>query len=323
MIIRAVVAQFPVSFSIPENLDRILSVLAQTVPGDLVLLPEGSLSGYSDDLSFLQNIRPHELHAGLNRLQNEAERRKINLWVGACVRGDMLGSRRHRSVGKVNSPAGHCEARWVSGSKQSLSQRRRSRHFVRDDMAGRRLPCPHKTRAVGEGNWVNAAYGFSPDGAAYTYHKINLATHERGVFCAGSDLPVFELQAPGGSFRVGVQMCRELRFPEQWGWMARRGAQIFLHLNNAVGSDVQQPVWKSHLVSRAAETQRFVLSANNAAPQQVCPTLAVAPDGQVAGEIVSPELGILRVELDLTKVSNWYLDQCRCDVAAIQGKSAA
>ena len=133
MKIRAVVAQFPVSFSIPENLDRILSVLAQTVPGDLVLLPEGSLSGYSDDLSFLQNIRPHELRAGLNRLQTEAERRKINLWVGACVRGDMLGSRRHRSVGKVNSPAGHCEARWVSGSKQSLSQRRRSRHFIRDD----------------------------------------------------------------------------------------------------------------------------------------------------------------------------------------------
>ncbi len=278
MKIRAVVAQFPVSFSIPENLDRILSVLAQTVPGDLVLLPEGSLSGYSDDLSFLQNIRPHELRAGLNRLQTEAERRSINLWVGACVR---------------------------------------------DGMAGRRSPRSHKTRGAWEGNWYNAAYGFSPDGTTHLYHKINLATHERGVFCAGSDLPVFELQAPDGSFRVGVQMCRELRFPEQWGWMARRGAQIFLHLNNAVGSDVQQPVWKSHLVSRAAETQRFVLSANNAAPQQVCPTLAVAPDGQIAGEIISSELGILRVELDLSRVSNWYLDQCRCDVAAIQGKSAA
>ena len=261
MIIQAVVAQFPVSFSIPENVDRILSVLAQTVPGDLVLLPEGSLSGYSDDLSFLKDINPHEVQEGLSRLQDEAVRRKINLWVGACVSSD--------------------------------------------------------------GRWVNAAYGFTPDGETHIYHKINLATHERGVFCAGSDLPVFELTAPEGKFRMGVQMCRELRFPEQWGWMARCGAQVFLHLNNAVGSDVQQPVWKSHLVSRAAETQRFVLSANNAAPQQVCPTLAVAPDGQVAGEIVSSELGILRVELDLSRVSNWYLDQCRCDVAAIQGKPAA
>lgn len=278
MIIRAVVAQFPVSFSIPDNLHSILTVLEQTVPGDLVLLPEGALSGYSDDLSFLKDIHPHEVQAGLNRLRDEAASRKINLWVGACVR---------------------------------------------DDMPGRISPRPHKTRTSGEGNWVNAAYGFTPDGAAYTYRKINLATHERGVFLAGSDLPVFELTAPEGKFRVGVQMCRELRFPEQWGWLARRGAQVFLHLNNAVGRDAQQPVWKSHLVSRAAETQRFVLSANNAAPQQVCPTLAVAPDGQVAGEIVSSQLGILRVELDLSRVSNWYLDQCRCDVAAIQGKSAA
>ena len=277
MKIHAVVAQFPVSFSIPENVDRILSVLEQTVPGDLVLLPEGSLSGYSDDLSFLQDIRPHEVQEGLNRLRNEAVRRSINLWVGACVR---------------------------------------------DDMPGRISPRPHKTRGARDGNWVNAAYGFTPDGETHIYHKINLATHERGVFCAGSDLPVFELTAPEGKFRVGVQMCRELRFPEQWGWMARRGAQVFLHLNNAVGDDTQQPVWKSHLVSRAAETQRFVLSANNAAPQQVCPTLAVAPNGKTAGEIVSSELGILRVELDLSRVSNWYLDQCRCDVAAIQGKSA-
>ena len=278
MIIQAVVAQFPVSFSIPENLHRILTVLEQTVPGDLVLLPEGSLSGYSDDLSFLKDINPHEVQEGLSRLRDETVRRKINLWVGACVR---------------------------------------------DDMPGRSSPRPHKTRAAREGNWVNAAYGFTPDGETHIYHKINLATHERGVFCAGSDLPVFELTAPEGKFRMGVQMCRELRFPEQWGWMARCGAQVFLHLNNAVGDDTQQPVWKSHLVSRAAETQRFVLSANNAAPQQVCPTLAVAPDGQVAGEIVSSELGILRVELDLSRVSNWYLDQCRCDVAAIQGKPAA
>ena len=39
------------------------------------------------------------------------------------------------------------------------------------------------------------------------------------------------------------------------------------------------------------------------------------------GEIVSAELNSLRVELDLSKVSNWYLDQSRSDVVDIQSKT--
>jgi len=172
-----------------------------------------------------------------------------------------------------------------------------------------------------DGKWFNTAHGFCADGKTQVYHKINLANHERGVFSTGNHLPVFELNTPDGKVRVGIQICRELRFPEQWGWLARCGAQVILHLNNAVDDDSFQSVWKSHLISRAAETQRFVLSANNAAPKQVSPTIAVAPDGQVIGEIVSAELEILRVELDLSKVSNWYLDQSRSDIVAIKSNN--
>jgi predicted amidohydrolase len=168
------------------------------------------------------------------------------------------------------------------------------------------------------GKWFNSAYGFSPDGKTDVYHKINLANHERGVFTAGNQLPVFEMKTPDGQVWVGVQICRELRFPEQWGWLARRGAQIILHLNNAIGDDAYQSVWKSHMVSRAAETQRYVLSANCAASRQLSPTMAVAPDGRVIGEMVSGEAGVLRVELDLSKTSGWYLSQCRTDVVDIR-----
>jgi predicted amidohydrolase len=164
--------------------------------------------------------------------------------------------------------------------------------------------------------WYNAAYGFTPQGKTYIYHKINLATHERGTFSAGAELPLFELDTPAGSVLAGVQICRELRFPEQWKALARRGAQIILHLNNAVGVDRSQSVWRSHLISQA-ETQRFVISANNAAPQQGSPTMAVAPDGLVMGEIVSDQLKTLRVELDLAQVANWYLEQSRTDVVEI------
>jgi predicted amidohydrolase len=256
MIVNAVVAQFPVSLSIQKNLESIHSILLQTRPGDLVVLPEGALSGYATDTSFLEHIDNTELMASKSHLQAEVVARKINLWVGACVNQN--------------------------------------------------------------GQWFNAAWGFFADGRTAVYHKINLATHERGIFATGNRLPVFEMETPDGNVTLGVQICRELRFPEQWRWLAKQGAQIFLHLNNATGVTHPQPVWRSFLVSRAAENQRFVLSANNAASKQICPTIAVAPDGQVMDEIVSANPNILRLELDLSKISDLYLDQCRNDVIAVQ-----
>jgi len=261
MSLTAIVVQFPVTLSIQSNLEIIDSVLEQTNAGDWVIFPEGSVSGYSTDTAFLEQINRHELTTGLSHIQKETERRKINVWVGACINDD--------------------------------------------------------------GKWFNTAHSFTADGKTQIYRKINLANHERGAFSPGNDLPVFEVNTSDGKVMVGIQICRELRYPEQWGWLARCGAQVILHLNNAVGDNSFQPVWKSHLISRAAETQRFVLSVNNAAPKQVSPTIAIAPNGQVMDEIVSAELGILRVELDLSKVSNWYLDQSRTDIVAIKSNKEA
>jgi predicted amidohydrolase len=256
MNLTAVVVQFPVSLSIRNNLEMIDSVLGQTNAGDWVIFPEGSLSGYSPDMSFLQHIDHGELLAGLRHVQQVAEQRMINVWVGACMNKD--------------------------------------------------------------GKWFNTVHGFTADGKSHVYRKINLANQERGAFSVGDHLPTFDVDTPEGAVKIGIQICRELRFPEQWGWLARCGAQVILHLNNAVGEDRYQSVWKSHLISRAAETQRFVLSTNNAAPKQSSPTIAVAPDGLVMGEIVSTELDVLRVELDLSQASRKLLDQSRNDVVSIK-----
>jgi predicted amidohydrolase len=255
MSINAIVAQFPISPSVQTNLKAIRAILELTEAGDLVLFPEGSVSGYSTDPSFPDKIEYRELQSGLRFIQNEAEKRKLNVWAGACINEN--------------------------------------------------------------GKWFNAAYGFTPHGKCFVYHKINLATHERERFSAGATLRTFAIETPDGVVSIGVQICRELRFPEQWGWLARSGAQIILHLNNATGEDRFQSVWRSHLISRAAETQRFVLSANNAAPRQISPTMAIAPDGQVMGEIVSAELETLRISLDLSQVSNWFINQSRTDVVKI------
>ncbi len=249
-------AQFPVSGSISSNLKNILRLLAQAKTGDLVLFPEGALSGYDPDLSFLQELNQDELTDALEQLRTQASQRGIHLWVGSYIRE--------------------------------------------------------------QGLWFNAAFGFTPGGGAHQYRKINLATTERDVITPGSDLPVFELETIKGNVKVGVQICREIRYPEQWGWLARQGAEVFLHLNNATDNERQLPVWRSHLISHAASNQRFLLSSNKAAAQQNCPTMAVSPKGRVLAEIASDQSVARRLELDLSEVSNWYLDQTRSDVVSIE-----
>jgi predicted amidohydrolase len=255
MKIPLLLAQFPVSLSISENLEIILGVLKNTRSGDFVLFPEGAVSGYSRDMAFLKEIQPQELTSALDQLRDQAQKRGIYLWVGTCI---------------------------LDGSQ-----------------------------------WFNAALGFTPNGGAYQYRKINLATHERGILSPGSDLPVFELEVPDGIIKVGVQICREIRYPEQWGWLARQGAQVIFHLNNAVNDACYLPVWRSHLVSHAASNQRYVVSANNAASEQNSPTIAISPEGEVLAEIISAQCEFTRLELDFTRVSDWVLDQCRQDVVAI------
>jgi predicted amidohydrolase len=248
-------AQFRVTQSIPGNTASILSQLDNVHTGDLVLFPEGAVSGYAQDLSFLKDIDPKVLATALDELRNQAQSRGIHLWVGSLIR---------------------------------------------------------------DGNeWYNAALGFTPNGGAFQYRKINLAHHERGILTPGSDLPIFELEIPDGIVKVGVQICRELRYPEQWGWLARLGAQVILHLNNAVKDQRSLSIWRSHLVSHAASNQRYVISVNNAALEQTSPTIAISPEGMVMDEIISDQPSFIRVELDLSQVSDWYLDQSRPDVVSI------
>jgi predicted amidohydrolase len=255
MKINVLVTQFPVSLSISENMNAIRDILTKAQPGDLVLLPEGAVSGYGSDLSFLDDLDSVALHSALDELRDLAQQLAIHLWVGSLI--------------------------------------------------------PEN------GFWFNAALGFTPIGGAYQYRKINLANHERGLITPGADLPVFDLLLDDSPVTVGIQLCREIRYPEQWGWLARQGAQVILHLNNATGDERYLDVWRSHLISHAASNQRFVLSSNTAAVNQLCPTMAISPQGFVLNEIISAERGFIRFKIDLAEVSNWYLDQARPDIVAI------
>ena len=125
------------------------------------------------------------------------------------------------------------------------------------------------------------------------------------------------LSVDGRCVRVGVQMCREIRYPEQWQLLARQGAQIIAYVNNAVGNPDGPNLWRAHVISRAAENQRFVVGANNAAIDQGCTSLIVTPSGKVLAEAPVGPASTVAAEINLTEASDWIIDQGRRDVVAV------
>lgn len=155
-----------------------------------------------------------------------------------------------------------------------------------------------------DGRWVNEGIELSPI-ARRCYRKRNLAHHERPLFQPGVELPVFERAGA----HIGVQLCRELRFPEQWSALGLGGADVFLHLNNGSAHRATFGIWRSMLVARAHETQRWLVSANIADPHQHAPTVVVAPTGVIEVELPPGEEEAIRIELDLSRVRGDYLSQ--------------
>ncbi|MFJ8827850.1 carbon-nitrogen hydrolase family protein [Streptomyces sp. NPDC102467] len=246
------IVQLPIAWDIERNLAAITSLLADTQPDEVVVLPEGALSGYGADLSALERLQPSALVHAMDRLAELARRRAIHLFCGTLL--------------------------------------------------------------VGHGVRSNAALYFAPDGTRWTYRKTNLAMNERGLLAAGSELSTLPIQLAGGLARVGIQICREIRFPEQWQHLAERGAQAFIYLTHAANPSEPAGVWRSHLISRAAENQRFVLAANVADPRQHCPSMVVSPRGEVIAEAAVGRTTVLRTTIDLDESGDWYLGQRRRDL---------
>ncbi|MFE2376211.1 carbon-nitrogen hydrolase family protein [Streptomyces sp. NPDC059398] len=255
------VAQFPITWDVERNLELISEVLAETRPDDIVVLPEGALSGYGSDLSALANLDTPALAHATDRVADLAQQNAIHLFCGTLL-------------------------------------------FDR-------------------GVWSNAAVYFSPNGARWIYRKINLAMHERGRLEAGTDLSTLSIPMAGGPVRLGVQICREIRFPEQWQHLADSGAQAFIYLTHAVNTAEPAGVWRSHLISRAAENQRFVLAANVADPHQHCPSMIISPRGEVLAEVTSGSTAVIRTTIDLDQSASWYLGQRRQDLLRLSYEGQA
>lgn len=255
MQISIVVAQVPVVWNVDANLITVQEVVGEARVGDVVVLPEGMLSGYGEDLAPLAAMEPAAVDHAVAQVAQLARQEQVHIFCGSL------------------------------------------------------LAC--------EGGWCNAGLFFPANGDYQVYRKINLAMHERGRLRPGNRLPTFDIPQPEGKITAGVQICREIRFPEQWQYLATAGAQLFAYLTNAANVREPEGVWRSHLISRAAENQRFLASANIAHPHQHCPSMVVSPRGEVLGELPPGRSDLLRHALNLDETGSWYLGQRRQDVLSL------
>jgi predicted amidohydrolase len=249
------VAQFKISFDIKANHKQIMSMLDEVAEDEVIVFPEGALSGYSPDNTFLSRIDESLLQSCINNFREEAVLRGVHLILGSCIREG--------------------------------------------------------------GSWFNAGMYFGPNREYVLYKKINLANSERGCFSSGNELSTFDIQLKQFKFKAAFQLCREIRYPEQWQALANEGAELFFYLTNAVGDIEIAPVWRSHLVSRAAENQRFICGANAADAEQKCPSIIISPAGKVLCEELSGNASVILANIDLDEVSDWNLDQRRKDVVEV------
>ncbi|WP_422744882.1 nitrilase-related carbon-nitrogen hydrolase [Micromonospora sp. WMMD754] len=83
-----VIGQVPTGWDVARNLTGIAQVVATARPGDIVLLPEGALSGYAPDLSPLARLDLHALERGISRLAALAREHAVHLFCGSLLHDD-------------------------------------------------------------------------------------------------------------------------------------------------------------------------------------------------------------------------------------------
>jgi len=167
---------------------------------------------------------------------------------------------------------------------------------IHDFVRARGCFCVLGTARHSKGKWENAAVVLSPTGPAETYAKIQLSALDARHFRPGPFVPVFHIDG----VRVGIQLCRELLFPNQWAQLRQAGVKMVIHLNNAIKP--HDAIWEHVVITRALEHAMYVCSINNAAPPQELTSYLVAPNGKLLLKAARQTEEVLTTNIDLTAV---------------------
>ena len=168
------------------------------------------------------------------------------------------------------------------------------------------------TARPADGGLRNSALLYSPSGQlTAVYNKTHLTGSDKDCFLPGDELPVFQ----AGEWTVALQICYDMRFPENWRILRRKGAELVIHLVCACRhSPWKVPVLEGAVRSHAAENGMFVVSANDARTPQMMVSCACDPDGKDLARAPENEEALLFAELDRSLVSTAHLEDRRTDL---------
>ena len=170
----------------------------------------------------------------------------------------------------------------------------------------------------------NTALVYGPDGQQVTsYRKIHLfdvalqegtTLSESSGTSAGDSLVTFDI----GSFRVGLSICYDLRFPELYRALVSRGANVLL-VPAAFTLHTGKDHWHPLLQARAIESQAYVIAAGQWGKHPRGRTtyghsMVVDPWGTIVAE-ASDRVGVVSATLDLA-----YLEQVRAAVPCLSNR---
>lgn len=130
----------------------------------------------------------------------------------------------------------------------------------------------------------------------------------------GEELVTFVHEADGGSVVVGVAICFDIRFPEQFKELARRGAEVIVVPTSWADGSGKLEQWRALNAARALDAGVFIAAAGQARPdweekagEESGPTgighsAVVNPQGvRIAEAGYAPET--LIVDVDLSEVA--------------------
>jgi predicted amidohydrolase len=149
----------------------------------------------------------------------------------------------------------------------------------------------------------NTAVVIGNDGTVLTsYAKIHLfsPSGEEGAFTPGTELGIFDL----GSFRCGIAICYDLRFPEIFSAYAARGTHaVFLP---AAWPESRIRLWEIFIAARAAENQMYIVGVNTTGKNPVeiysGASMTADPQGTIISRAGDAEQ-LLFCDLDLSLVN--------------------
>lgn len=173
----------------------------------------------------------------------------------------------------------------------------------------------------------NASLVYDPSGRCVArYDKIHLFSFDNGrerydesrVIEAGARPVTFDLAARDGStWRIGLSVCYDLRFPELYRQLVEQGAQVLL-VPSAFTFTTGRAHWETLLRARAIENLSYVLASaqggvHDNGRRTWGHSMAIDPWGSVLACREEDGAGVL-----LTALETQALARCRSQLPALE-----